>query len=75
MNYAFHTALLSVGMFFGIVLMLEIGRRMGRKNVRTDDPVERNDTKILEVLVELAPPPADRPLFVGQRVIAFLDAR
>ncbi len=29
MNYAFHTALLSVGMFLGIVLMLEIGRRMG----------------------------------------------
>jgi multidrug resistance efflux pump len=55
--------------------VVALGRRMGRKNVRTDDPVERNDTKILEVLVELAPPPAERPLFVGQRVIAFLDAR
>ena len=30
--------------------VVEIGRRMGRKNVRTDDPVERNDTKILEVV-------------------------
>jgi hypothetical protein len=25
----------------------EVGLRMGRKNVRTDDPAERNDTKIL----------------------------
>jgi ABC exporter DevB family membrane fusion protein len=31
----------------------EIGRRMGRKNVRTDDPTERIDTKILEVVIDL----------------------
>lgn len=31
----------------------EIGRRMGRKNVRTDDPTERLDTKILEVVIDL----------------------
>jgi HlyD family secretion protein len=31
----------------------EIGRRMGRKNIRTDDPVERIDTKILEVVIDL----------------------
>jgi multidrug resistance efflux pump len=33
--------------------VVELGKRMGRKNVRTDDPVERIDTKILEVLLEL----------------------
>lgn len=33
--------------------VIEIGRRMGRKNVRTDDPTERIDTKILEVVLEL----------------------
>lgn len=32
--------------------VVEVGRRMGRKNVRTDDPTERIDTKI-EVLLEL----------------------
>jgi HlyD family secretion protein len=31
----------------------EIGKRMGRKNVRTDDPTERIDTKILEVVITL----------------------
>jgi HlyD family secretion protein len=48
----------------------EIGRRMGRKNVRTDDPVERNDVKILEVLVTIEDPEALR---VGQRVVASID--
>lgn len=33
--------------------VIEIGRHMGRKNVRSDEPTERVDTKILEVLVEL----------------------
>jgi multidrug resistance efflux pump len=33
--------------------IVEIGHRMGRKNVRTDEPTERIDTKILEVVVEL----------------------
>jgi HlyD family secretion protein len=33
--------------------VVEIGRRMGRKNVRTDDPTERIDTKILETVIEL----------------------
>ncbi len=31
----------------------EIGQRIGRKNLRTDDPKERIDTKILEVVFEL----------------------
>jgi HlyD family secretion protein len=48
---------------------VELGRRMGRKNVRTDDPTERNDTKILEVLVTLDTPGS---LIVGQRVTCYI---
>jgi multidrug resistance efflux pump len=33
--------------------IVQIGARIGRKNLRTDDPVERLDTKILEVVIEL----------------------
>jgi len=33
--------------------VVEIGRRMGRKNIRTDDPTERIDTKIIETVIEL----------------------
>ena len=36
--------------------VVEIGRMMGRKNVRTDDPTERIDTKILETVFELDDP-------------------
>lgn len=49
--------------------VVEIGRRMGRKNIRSDDPVERNDTKILELVGELE---AHDRLVVGQRVVAFI---
>jgi HlyD family secretion protein len=38
--------------FFG--KLVEVGRRMGRKNVRTDDPTERIDTKILETVLEIS---------------------
>lgn len=50
--------------------VVEIGRRMGRKNVRSDDPVERSDSKILEVVAELSAP---GPLVVGQRVVGFVS--
>ncbi len=50
--------------------IVEIGRRMGRKNVRSDDPVERNDAKILEAVVLLEAP---GELVVGQRVTAFVS--
>jgi HlyD family secretion protein len=50
--------------------VVELGRRMGRKNVRTDDPTERNDTKILEVLIKLDN--RDR-LIVGQRVTCYVN--
>ncbi|WP_373048565.1 HlyD family secretion protein [Vulgatibacter sp.] len=51
--------------------VVEIGRRMGRKNVRTDEPTERLDTKILEVLVELDGRP---PLPQGLRVTGYVGA-
>ncbi|MBX7102227.1 MAG: efflux RND transporter periplasmic adaptor subunit [Myxococcaceae bacterium] len=51
--------------------VVEIGRRFGRKNVRTDDPVEKNDTKILEVVIELD---SSKSLVPGQRVTSFVTA-
>jgi multidrug resistance efflux pump len=50
--------------------VVEIGRRMGRKNVRSDDPTERIDTKILEVVCELDSPDG---LVPGLRVNNFVD--
>jgi HlyD family secretion protein len=49
--------------------VVRIGQELGRKNVRTDEPTERVDNKILETLVEL-----DRgvELPVGLRVNAFI---
>ena len=43
---------------------------MGRKNVRTDDPTERIDTKILEVVLELD---EREGLFPGLRVVGYVD--
>lgn len=51
--------------------VVEIGRRFGRKNIRTDDPVEKNDTKILEVVIELD---SNGSLVPGQRVTSFVTA-
>ncbi len=53
--------------FWGRVL--RIGQVLGRKNFRTDEPSERVDTKILEVLIELDGQPR---LPAGLRVDAFL---
>ncbi len=50
--------------------VVEIGQRMGRKNLRTDDPVERIDTKILEVVVELE---GQTPLVPGLRVRGYVE--
>ena len=50
--------------------VVEIGKRIGRKNVRTDDPTERIDTKILEVVFQLA----DRQgLVPGLRVVGYVE--
>jgi HlyD family secretion protein len=52
--------------------VVEVGARMGRKNVRTDDPVERLDVKILEVVLQVAQPEG---LVPGIRVTGYIDAR
>jgi HlyD family secretion protein len=49
--------------------VVRIGRLLGRKNVRTDEPTERVDSKILETLVELED---GRELPFGLRVQAFI---
>jgi len=51
--------------------VVELGGRMGRKNVRTDDPTERIDTKILEVLLELEERDG---LIPGLRVVSYVEA-
>jgi multidrug resistance efflux pump len=52
--------------------VVEIGMRMGRKNVRTDDPVERLDVKILEVVLQIDEPDG---LVPGIRVTAYVESR
>jgi HlyD family secretion protein len=52
--------------------IIRVGRILGKKNVRTDEPSERVDTKILETLVELDP---GQKLPLGLRVDAYVEAR
>ena len=49
--------------------VVEIGHHMGRKNIRTDEPTERIDTKILEVLIQLEAP---GPLVPGLRGLSYV---
>lgn len=56
--------------FWGRVV--RIGQILGRKNVRTDEPTERVDTKILETLVELD---SGTRLPAGLRVNSYLVVR
>lgn len=49
--------------------VVRIGQQLGRKNVRTDEPTERVDNKILETLLELD---NGAELPVGLRVNAFI---
>lgn len=51
--------------------VVEVGRRFGRKNIRTDDPIEKNDTKVLETVIELE---ANTRLVPGQRVSSYVTA-
>jgi ABC exporter DevB family membrane fusion protein len=53
--------------FYGRVV--RIGQLLGKKNVRTDEPSERVDTKILETLIELED---GRKLAPGLRVDSFI---
>ena len=52
--------------------IVRIGQELGRKNVRTDEPTERVDMKILETLIELD---GDQRLPVGLRVSTFVVPR
>ncbi len=52
--------------------IIRVGRILGRKNVRTDEPSERVDTKILETLVALDP---GQKLPLGLRVDAFVEQK
>jgi len=51
--------------------VVRVGNELGRKNIRTDEPTEKVDTKILETLVELDP---GTTLPVGLRVDAYIKA-
>lgn len=53
--------------FWGKVV--RVGEQLGRKNIRTDEPTEKVDSKILETLVELE---SGSKLPVGLRVDAFV---
>ena len=50
--------------------VVRIGQLLGRKNIRTDEPTERVDTKILETLVKLD---AGQRLPAGLRVDAYIQ--
>jgi len=52
--------------------VIRVGRILGRKNVRTDEPSERVDTKILETLVELDP---GQSLPLGLRVDSYVEVQ
>jgi HlyD family secretion protein len=50
--------------------VMRVGQVLGKKNVRTDEPAERVDQKILETLLELTD---GRELPIGLRVQAFIE--
>ncbi|MBL8229837.1 MAG: efflux RND transporter periplasmic adaptor subunit, partial [Bryobacterales bacterium] len=50
--------------------VIRIGNMLGRKSIRTDEPSERNDVKILETLLELE---AGARVPVGMRVDVFIE--
>jgi len=54
--------------FWGRVI--RVGRILGKKNIRTDEPSEHVDSKILETLVELDP---GQSLPLGLRVDSFVE--
>jgi ABC exporter DevB family membrane fusion protein len=56
--------------FWGRVI--RVGGILGKKNIRTDEPSEHVDTKILETLVELDP---GQPLPMGLRVDSYVQGQ
>jgi HlyD family secretion protein len=55
--------------FTGVIA--RIGQRMGRKTVRSDEPTEKSDTNVLEVLIDLDDPGVRLP--IGLRINVFVD--
>ncbi len=51
--------------------VIRIGATLGRKNIRTDEPVEKTDTKVLETLVQLD---EGVKLPLGLRVDVYIEA-
>lgn len=49
--------------------IVRVGEMLGRKQIRTDEPTERNDVKVLEVLLDLEP---GVKLPIGLRVDVFV---
>ncbi len=49
--------------------VVRVGSLLGRKNIRTEEPTEKMDTRVLETLIELK---ADVRLPVGLRVDALI---
>ena len=52
--------------------VVRVGGILGRKNIRTEEPTEKVDTKVLETLIELG---REVRLPVGLRVDAFIGTR
>jgi HlyD family secretion protein len=52
--------------------IVRLGQMLGRKNINTDDPAERSDTKVLEALIELDPGARLTP---GLRVDVFVQGQ
>jgi ABC exporter DevB family membrane fusion protein len=50
--------------------VVRIGRILGRKNIRSDEPAEKTDQKVLETLIELDP---GVNIPIGLRVDAYID--
>jgi len=50
--------------------VIRVGGQLGHKNVQTDEPKEKTDTKILETLVQLDP---GVHLPIGLRVDAYIQ--
>jgi HlyD family secretion protein len=48
-----------------------IGERMGRKTVRSDEPTDKNDTNVLDILIDLDDPGVRLP--IGLRLDVFLE--
>jgi HlyD family secretion protein len=52
--------------------VLRVSEMLGRKNIRTDEPAERQDNNVLETLIDLDP---GQTIPVGLRVDAYISVR